>query len=108
MKKTILISLLGLVLVSGMVTGLYLLNQQTNPSSSAFSENVTPIPTPLFLEVKEKKEIKPTKEPTPTLNALYEKCKEGFGQRKGDAGFDEVCDKNKNERIDVFDLKDIL
>ncbi len=89
MKKTFAIGFLGLFLVGGFMTGLYLVNQQTNPASKAASEEiVAPIAPPAASENK----------------ATLVECQKVFGKTKTDADFKSECDLNSDGVINILDL----
>lgn len=89
MKKTFIIGFLGLILVGGFLTGIYLINQQTNPSSSA-QEIVRPL-------------SEPTSSPTEE-EATRVFCEKYFGKKTGDLDFKAICDVNKDGLINILDL----
>ena len=93
MGKTFLVGFVGLFLVGGFVTGLYLINQKTNPSSSASSgeEMINPIPPPQ----------QPTSNPAP----VFAVCEKLFGFKKGDVKYDVKCDVDNDGAITILDLQ---
>jgi hypothetical protein len=90
MKKTFLIGFLGLLLVGGFLVGLYLVNQQTNPGSSA-AEIINPISVP----------VEPTEA---AFSATRVSCEKFFGKKEGDVEFKKACDVDLNGLINILDL----
>lgn len=110
MKKTFLVGFLGLFLVGGFVTGLYLVNQQTNPSSSA-QEIVNPVAPPPGVDSGGSKAglaVEPTAASnaasTPSNVPSLATCQKAFGRKTGETGFIVACDLDKNGIINVLDL----
>lgn len=94
MKKTFLIGFIGLFLVGGFVTGLYLINQQTNPASRAAEET-----TELVNPVKPPPTVAQSEKPT------YAECEKLFGTKKADVRYEVKCDLDNDGAITVLDLR---
>lgn len=94
MKKTFLIGFIGLFLVAGFIAGLFLVNRQTNPESSAAGSEVVdeiqPSPTPA--EEKEKP-------------VTFEICKKSYAKKPDDPEFNKKCDLNQDGKIDLLDFQ---
>jgi hypothetical protein len=96
MKKTFVVGFMGLLLMGGFLTGLYLINQPTNPASSA-AEVVAPVAPP-----EGDKLVLPTKS---TGEFTLAHCQPLYGKTKTDEGYDAVCDADNNGLINVLDLQ---
>jgi len=94
MRKTFVVGFIGLFLVGGFVSGLYLVNRPTNPSTSA-SEIVNPIRPPDVA----------TEAPKSPSEFSLANCEKSYGLTKGDPKFNEVCDVDGNGLINVIDLQ---
>lgn len=93
MGKTFLIGFVGLFLVGGFVAGLYLINQRTNPASSASQgeELVNPIQPPPT--------VAPSEDPT------LAQCEKLFGYKKGEVSYEAKCDLDNDGAITIRDLQ---
>ncbi len=103
MKKTFLVGFLGLFLVGGFVTGLYLVNQRTNPPSSA-SEIINPVAPPAGSGNADDGTgfVAPT---TAASSAgTLANCQKAFGMKTADADYIRTCDLDNNGIINVLDL----
>jgi hypothetical protein len=96
MRKTFVIGFMGVVLMGGFLTGLYLINQPTNPASSA-SEVVAPV-VPPGVNVA-------SSSATSGGGFTLQHCEPLYGKTSTDSGFDVVCDMDNNGVINVLDLQ---
>ncbi len=104
MKKTFAVGFIGLFLIGGFLTGLYLINQPTNPFSSASqgTEIVNPVKPPSEDVNSNVEKVVPT---VASKTATLEECQKAYGKKKEDADFKEECDVDKNGLINVLDLQ---
>lgn len=114
MRKTFIIGFIGLFLVGGMLTGLYLINQQTNPSSKAAEEKVVPVVLPTKTQNETEKTSESTgNEQLPTGSEKSDggvtraECEKIFGKREGMAEFKKECDVNKDGLINLLDVTEL-
>jgi hypothetical protein len=98
MRKTFVIGFMGMLLVGGFLTGLYLINRPTNPPTSA-QENVIPVVPPNEVSVV------PSDEIGATGSATLVRCEPQYGKSSYKPGFDPVCDLDSNGLINVLDLQ---
>lgn len=103
MKKTFFVGIIGFFLVGGFVTGLYLINQPTNPETSA-SEIINPIPSPRDLS-RNGESVPGLIVPTAaTSSGSLAVCQNLTGLASQDQNYNASCDIDKNGIINVIDL----
>ncbi len=103
MKKTFLVGFLGLFLVGGFVTGLYLVNQRTNPPSSA-KEIINPVAPPTGSGNGQDTTGFVAPSAAASSAGTLAGCQKAFGMKSADAGYIKACDLDNNGIINVLDL----